>query len=132
MFAHYYCSLSTLLSYMWIFNTGRIIRMLVVNISPLYFNVYNNYHTKHLVDINKISAIVFVKPMVNIKSILLYSYTNTNINIGLDIFISRFIQQCQVLNTIWVLALMSFRLCCYFFLSREEEEIKWSCYKLIS
>ena len=58
MFAHYDCSLSTFLSYMWIFFTGRITWMLVVNISPLYFNVYNNYHTKHLVDINKISAIV--------------------------------------------------------------------------
>ena len=63
--------------------------MLVVNISPLYFNVYNNYHTKHLVDINKISA----KAFVNIKSILVYLCINIIKNIGLDIFISTFIQQ---------------------------------------
>ena len=42
MFAHYDCSLSTFLSYMWIFFTGRITWMLVVNISPLY----DNYNTK--------------------------------------------------------------------------------------
>ena len=46
MFAHYDCSLSTFLSYMWIFFTGRIRWMLVVNISPLYSNVYDNYNTK--------------------------------------------------------------------------------------
>ena len=90
MFAHYDCSLSTLLSYMWIFNTGRIIRMLVVNISPLYFNVYNNYHTKHLVDISKITE---NEAFVKVESILFYLCTNIIENIGLDIFISTFIQQ---------------------------------------